>query len=504
MSGDIVQTLLGCAGSGDLKGFGNALSSIPVHQLNTIGKEFGFQQAVALLVPLVREGSDARRLTALALIGRADSTTQQKQPTVAEAARAALNKEPPEIGAAGLKALTPDDRYYLALTLGHSDAAWVPAYAAKMLVDEDGQPRIKNDVRKILADIVFGRAETLSAAFTTVAKAVPGSQHEDPGTKGAELSRAKRLVKLLPAIEDAARLATADNGDDLAESFNEMMQALIFRFGRPPVGAEGDEAAAEAVDAALMLLSSLLRTRFLISVETEAYKTVARIKYWHRTDGWPKAAFASRNRLSQTLLQAIGLRAKTGNPSQELLAVLIQLAGDRRRIEPQLERLADQPGVPEEVQDWLRAGGRKLEPKFVSSAGEEAGLRDVDSALAHATIRASQVQALVEADAKPALGRIRERDELAVAARTLTQCLNFSRALANDVVALSRRRSLSLFGEPGEPVSTDPRKHKSSDGNLITTEMVKIDRPGVERVLPNGTAEVIVPAQVSEVKSRRK
>ena len=81
--------------------------------------------------------------------------------------------------------------------------------------------------------------------------------------------------------------------------------------------------------------------------------------------------------MEQTLLQAIVLRARTGNASGELLAVLIQLAGDRRRVEPQLAALAETPGIPVEVQDWMRAGGRHTAPRFRTAAAEEAGLRDI-------------------------------------------------------------------------------------------------------------------------------
>lgn len=501
----IADRLLAAAEGGDLPAYAAALAAIPVQRLNTIGKLPAFQQSVARLVPTALAASaSADRLAALALIGRADSTTQQKQPAIAEAARAAVAEPPPQFDAEGLKSLTPDDRYYLALVVARADADWVAPYAARALVEEGGEPRSKNDVRKAFAELVFARSPTLADAFLRIAEAVPQSSHEDPGTKEAELSRSRRLAKLFPALEDATRAALADNGDDLSAAFITMMQALVFRFGRPWAGTESDGAAAAVVEASLMLLSTLLRTRFLISVETDAYKTVGRIKYWHRTDSWPKSASAGRERLSQTLLQAIALRAKTGHASQELLSVLIQLAGDRRRIEPHIARLADQQGVPEEVQDWLRAGGKQTPPRFATAAGEEAGLRDVDTLLASAAVRAAHVQSLVQDQAKAALVHVRGQDDLGDAARTLTQTLNFARALSVDVGALARRRSLSLFGEPGEMVIAEARRHRQENGQLIQTERVRIERPGVERALPNGTTEIILQASATPVESKRK
>ncbi|WP_380874281.1 hypothetical protein [Sphingomonas sp. DBB INV C78] len=489
----------------DLDGYAKAIATIPVHRLSTIGNLEPFRQSVAALVPIATSGAPATRLRALALIGRADNTTRQKQEAVATAARAAVCEPPPQFGPEGQEALTSDDRFYISLVIARSDADWVPSYAARALVDEDGQPRQKNDVRKAFADLAFSRSDTLADAFALLARAIPGSLHEDPRTKEAELSRAKRIVKLLPAIEEATRGALSDNGDDLSAAFNDMMQSLIFRYARPITGAESDEAAAGVVARALMLLSTLLRTRFLISVETEAYKTVGRLKYWHKTDSWPRDAAAARRRLEQTLLQAITLRAQTGSASQELLAVLIQLAGDRRRVEPQLARLAEVPGLASEVQDWLRAGGRQMAPRFRTDAAEEAGLRDIDMVLAGSALRALHVQSLADGDVKEALVSMREQRAPPVEiARALVQFLNYSRALANDVLSLSRRRSLSAFGEVGSVVEAVPGRHQREDGQMIVTEMVQIKRAGIERLLPNGTTEVIVPAKVSGVESKRK
>lgn len=504
MTETIVEALLDRARAGDLEGYAEAITAVPVYQLSTIGNLDGFQQSVAALVPLAAGGDKLRRLKALALIGRADNTTQQKQEALARSARDAVRAPPPQFGVEGQKALSPDERYYISLVVARSEADWVPAYAARALVDEEGPPRLKNDVRAAFASLVFDRMETLTEAFRLMAGAVPGSLLEDPRTKDAELSRTRRLARLLPAIEHATRLAMSDNGADLAAGFNEMLQALVFRYGRPTTGTEGDDLAAGVVDAALMLLSTLLRTRFLISVETEAYKTVGRLKHWHKTDSWPKAARGARLRLEQTLLQAIVLRARTGNASGELLAVLIQLAGDRRRVERQLAADAETPGIPADVQDWMRAGGRQSAPRFRTAAAGEAGLRDVDTLIAGATLRAHHLHGLAEGRAKEAVAMIRQKLDSADAVRALVQFLNHSRALANDVLALSRRRSFATFGEPGALVEAVPSRHQLEDAALITTEMVQIERPGIERLLPNGTAEVILPAIVKGAPGKRK
>lgn len=504
MTDAILTALVAAARDGDLARYAAALGGVPVQRLNTIGREDAFQRSVALLVPVARTGAAAEdRLKALALIGRADSTTQQKQPAIADAARLAVRDAPPPIGS-DERVLSSDERYYLSLVIARAEAPWVVPYAARALVDEGGEARLKNDVRAAYAALVFERSATLADAYRAIEGAVSGSLHEDPGTKEADLSRARRLTKLLPAIEDSTRSTLTDSGDDLVPAFNAMMQRLVFRHARPPVGGDGDDAAGASAEAVLLLLSTLLRTRFVLAVEADAYLSVGRLKYWHKTETWPKAAAAARRRLSQTLLQAITLRAKTGNPSRELLAVLIQIAGDRRRAEPQLAAIAEQRGIVPDVQDWLRAGGRQTAPRFETRAGDEAGLRDVDALLGAAAVRAAHVRSLLDGDGKAALARIRDQAELADSARALTQAANFSRALASDVLALLQRRSLALFGAVGDEVEAERERHRREDGRLIDTATVRIERAGVERVLPNGVAEVILPAVVTPVEGKRK
>jgi hypothetical protein len=294
------------------------------------------------------------------------------------------------------------------------------------------------------------------------------------------------------------RRSTKDNGKELAEAFNAMLHSLVFRHARPTSGIEGDEAAAGVVDSVLSLLSTLLRTRFSLAATTETYKAVAQLKSWHKTQGWPKSSKQSRERLAQTLREAITLRAQMGKPSRELLAVLIQLVGDRRPVERQLLVIAEEPGISTEVQDWLRAGGVSPPKRFSSPAAAEAGLRDTDALIATALIRADRLRRLVD-EAPAHVG-----STSGSSGNSVKQTINFARAMANDVVALSGRRSMILIGSVGDVVAGEPKRHKSFDGRLIQTELVRIEVPGVERVFPNGTSEVIVPAQVSEVEAKRK
>lgn len=499
---NISNDLLNSATSGDLDTFATVLSSVPVNRLGGLGKDVSFRQAVDQLVPIALHApTPLQRLKALALIGRADSTTQRKQQEIAAAANHATAVEPPPLDAEAQEILKSEDRYYISLVIARAEANWKLVYAARSLLNESSLPKTRDprDVRSAFAEILFEGVPDLSAAFRILSAAVPGSLHENPGTKDADLSRARRLARLLAPIEDAVRNSIKENGGELAASFNEMLQMLVYRHQRPTVGLEGEDAAGGAVDAVLSLLGTLLRTRFSLAGQTETYKAIGQLKHWHKTQTWPKSSRLARQRLAQSLREAITLRAQTGKPSRELLAVLIQLVGDRRTVEKQLLVIAEQPDITPEVQDWLRAGGTTPQKRFENTAAEEAGLRDVDSLIANTLVRAQRLRTLV--DDVTTSGREQVNEPLGGSNK---QMVNFARAIANDVIAISGRRSMTLLGEVGDIVTADPKRHRSLDGRLIQTEFVRIEAPGVERIFPNGTSEIVVPAQVSQVEAKRK
>ena len=505
MPDDLPSRHLQAAQAGDLDAYAAALTSIPVNRLNTIGKESAFQQAVECLVPIaLGSSSTLERLTALSLMARADNTTQRKQPEIGDAIAKSVADQPPPLGFDVQEALKPDDRYYIGLAIGRSTAEWLPAYAARALVDEGGEPRAKNDVRGAFAALVFERAPTLSAAFRLIAAAAPGSLHEDPRTKGADLSRGKRMGKLLPAIEEAMRNTVRDSGDDLPEAFNAMIQALVFRHARPPDTTEGDGIAATVAEAAMQLLGTLVRTRFSAAVEVESYKTVSRLQHWLKTRSWPGSTEQARKRLGQSVVEAISTRAGMGKASGELLQVLVQLTGHRPTAVTQILPIADRPGVPSEVQEWLRAGGVQPPPRFQTPAAAESGLRDADTLLAAAIVRSVGVKLAVEGPAKQAVATVRSTLGLEAEALQLTQALNAARALANDIASVGQRRAFKLFGTSGEVVDVDPERHRQRDGGLIVTQQAVVEVPGIERGLPNGTTEVIVQAIVTPRGVKRK
>lgn len=499
---NISEALLESARNGDLDNFASVLSSVPVSRLGSLGKDQPFRDGVDQLVPFALNASDPiKRLQALALIGRADSTTQQKQAEIGKSAKRAAAVEPPQLDVAAQEKLKSEDRYYIALVVARADADWKVNYAARSLLNETSLPKTRDprDVRSAFTEILFDGAPDLSGMFRTLAAAVPGSLHENPGTKEADLSRARRVARVLAPIEDAIRNGVKENGNELAASFNKMLQALVYRYARPMVGLEGDEVAAGVVDAVLSLVGTLLRTRFSLAGQTESYKAVAQLKHWHKTQTWPKCVRPARQRLAQSLREAITWRAQTGKVSRELLAVLIQIVGDRRTVEKQLLVIAEQPEIPPDVQDWLRAGGTSPQKRFENVAAEEAGLRDADSVIATALVRAQRLRTLVD---DPAISDQERENTLIGGAQK--QIVNFARAIANDVIGIGGRRSMTLLGIVGEIVPADRKRHRSLDGRLIQTEFVRIESPGVERTFPNGTSEVVLPAQVTEVEAKRK
>jgi hypothetical protein len=483
------------ANSGDLETFGSKLSKVPVNRLSGLGKDEDFQYSLARLAKIVATDSQPlRRLAALALIGKADSSVQRREPAIEHAARDALQTEPPRLVADGSSALDFNARRYIAEVLDRAEGDWVARYAAQALLDEERS----DHARTSFARLVFDRSATLTEAFRLISSTAARSLHANPGKKDADLARARRLARLFPALTDATRLTSAETGECLDAEIRPLLQALMLRFSAPKVGTEGEDAAASAVKESLLFLSTLVRTRFSISTCSETYSPINGIKRWCERGEWPVEAKEAVARLEQSLLEAVMLQSRLGRPPSELVNILISLTGNRSRVEARLKMIAAEPGIEKSVREWLLFGGKTGPRRFASEHATEAGLRDADAMVAVAAIRSERVRRRLEAT-NELLPAIRARQDLSQEAVKLTQLLNDVRALLGDLTSLLRRRSLHLFGQPGEIVTADPLRHEIEDGRVIDTAVVKIRSPGVLRRLASGNEAVVRKAVVEGV-----
>lgn len=492
----IAATLSQLAREGDLSGFASALSGIPVGRLAAVAKEDDFHASLAMIGLIATDAAVPRdRLNALALLGKADRSTQRRDPRTGARATFSLRNVPPPLVERGEVVVDKDAREYIAGMLDHAEGEWVAEWATRALLDEAGS----DYVRRALATQAFARAPSLTAAFRLVAECVPGSLHERPGRKDDDLARHRRIARLFNVLEETVRSARIDSGADLVQALNAMLLATVFRFAPPVAGNDAELETASAARAVLGFLSTLVRSRFSISADPESYAAVPRLRRWFGTAAWPAPMSEALARTSQSLREAIALRARMQLTSRELLSVLISIHQDRDSAVLQLAVLAEQPGVPPEVQDWLRSGGlsspsRKSDPELV-----EAGMRDSDELIARAAILASKVRRLADGEAKAAVVGMRELQLAPELIRPVNQLMSFARALPDEVSALLGRRSMELFGESGETVQYDPSAHVGTGGTQVSSDRVRIVSPGARRVLPNGTRFVLQKATVQDI-----
>jgi hypothetical protein len=204
------------------------------------------------------------------------------------------------------------------------------------------------------------------------------------------------------------------------------------------------------------------------------------------------------NRLEQSMLEAITLQSRLGRPPSELVQILVSLTGDRPRVDNRLKAVAGEPGIEQNVREWLLFGGKAGPARFASEHATEAGLRDADAMVAAAAIRSERIRRRLDA-VNEVLPAIRAREDLAHEAIKITQLLNDVRALIGDLTSLLRRRSLHFFGEHGEIVPADRLRHEKEDGGIIDTAMVKVRSPGVLRRTASGSEAIVVKAVVEGV-----
>jgi hypothetical protein len=482
------STFIDLAGRGELETFGNKLSKVPVNRLSGLGKDEDFRGALKILANIVAsEGEPLQRLAALALIGKADSSVQRREPVIEQSAREALRIEPPRLVSHGSSALDFNARRYIAEVLDRAEGEWVGRYAAQALLDEERS----DHARLSFARLVFDRSPSLADAFRLIASTASESLHAKPGKKDADLARARRIARLFPALTEAIRLTPIDTGEALDTELRPLVQSLMLRFSAPKIGLEGQEAAASAVREALAFLSTIVRTRFSISTSSETYSPINGIKRWCERQEWPLEAKDAVGRLEQSLLEAIMLQARLGRPPSELVQILISLKGDRPRVEARLKAIAAEPGLEPSVREWLHFGGKSGPRRFSTHHATEAGLRDADPLLAAAAVRGERVRRRLELVADEVVAVIRTHPGLTQEAIKLTQLLNDVRALIGDLSSLLRRRSLHLFGEHGEIIEADPSRQEREDGRVIDTPAVRVRAPGVVRRLATGTEAVV-------------
>ena len=495
-TGEIASALASAVDALDLDRFSRLLATVPDNRIASLGKEGQFHEALRSLARLATQGSEPiDRLNALALLGKAESTVQRREKAVENAVRAALRKEPPRLVLNGASALDFNARRYIAEMLDRAEGDWVAAYAAQALLDEDRS----DHARLSFAQVVCDRADTLEAAFELITAIAPKSLHAAPGKKDSALARARRIARLLPAISEAVRQATTETGDELDARIQPLFQALVFRFDRPTIGLEGEQAGGAAVAASLTFLATLVRTRFSISGSAETYSPVSSLRRWWKGSTWPEEAAEAVGRLERSVIEAITLQARIGRPPRELLSVWLTLSGDRRSVESRLKKIAEVPGLDEDVRAWLLAGGSSPAPRFTSDHAIESGLRDADQLIAAAAIRAERSRRRLEQVNAETLPAVRSRPDLVGEAVKLTQFVNDVRALLDDLASVFRRRSLDLFGVAGELVPSDPTRHETRDGRLIDTATVKVQTPGVVRRLATGNEAVVTKAIVEMV-----
>lgn len=451
------------------------------HAFHAAVQDARFDGSIDSLVEAAWSGDKLDRLLAAATIARVASALRGKGTALLLRLASGMQTQMPD--AALLN--DPDDRAYVYKVLASTPGDWALSYAADRAVREDSAENARAEAIRALGS----RLQNLDAIIEALTSAFVRWQ---PQTESPIDSWGRRLRRVLDALTvevSASWIRDPAWGPALA------------RMVRPPpkLGEPESEVAQMVAEATFAVVDRSVRSRFSISTEPAAYEAIESARLWfaRRPSSWTrfvKTADIAHN-LAETVLEAIRILALQSRPDVELRATLDLILGDPFAAKRALLSVAQQPGLSEIAQDWLRGSAPELRDRgqtaFTRAAESREGRDQVELGLqlrdATAARGASEhtIQVVIP--------------ELAILAPNciadLEHLLARIRALIVGVEQFGTKRGLILRGRRGEVVEFSPLEHELRARNT-PTRWVRYEEPAVLHVRPDGSTSVVLKAIV--------
>lgn len=377
---------------------------------------------------------------------------------------------------------TGDERIYMANALAYANGDWLVDYAAREMVDESAAEKARMAVAKAL----FREAGAIDRGFLALASAI-SNMPIDAGKGGDGVG--KRFKRILVAARGALQVAKVPLGFETANALKLLLRKTFERSG-PPM----DLTVARDITAELArLLDDLVRSHLSILVDSEIYGVLNACRRWFPLSSWSTSATraSSLKDLASTIMEGVTLSAKQGVTDQKLFDALELAIGSRDKALQITRALAENsPGLPDDVQSWLRHG--RVAPDVPSStfAAQSALLR-ADEYVATALIEVTQLDRLLSASFGTE-GNAEMR-------RVPNEIQKGMSAISIAVRNLADARGLTLFGEAGREAEFSPQQHVVISG-IRESRKVRVVREGVERTDAAGNHQLLVKVIVEALK----
>ncbi len=376
-----------------------------------------------------------------------------------------------------------DDRLNLARACAQMSAAWLPAYLAKAIAEEETGEKARTEMMAAL----LARSPDLATALRELANAFQALQ---PSTEEPGETAAKRLARTLAALRNTLLEVELDAGDEPGKALYEMLALPLSDLGKP----QTEKVQIDLVREALLTVHDIVRTRISVVADPQMYSVVAYCRRLIGSTSWPKELNSPLERLITDVSEALVLLGRQGQCDQALLGQLDVLCSHSERARALARDLAAKhPELPEDVRDWLERGRMRV-ARQASESAIEAAASNADASIGLALQAARRARAVRDNLHEPLLANLEIYEPtMAPAAREL---LDRVQALAVQVEQAASLRSLDLYGAPGEEIEMSPKFFTVVGGTPRQRMLVK--QPAIVRKRPDGSVGDVIAKGIVE------
>lgn len=429
------------------------------HEAIRAGRDRLLNDAVEAIDP-------THRLLAIAEAIRLTQVVKRWLPDISNRLRPAFESQLPPLR------LLPeaDDRLNVARACGLMSNAWLVAYLAQSIAEEEQGEKTRAELMSVLLSRVGTLVEAVSTMSTHFEKVKPLT--DEPAN-----SMAKRLTRSFYALRTALVEIDKEAGAQLGKALQQLLVNAFIELGRP----QDEKAQIELAKEVLLTVHDVVRTRLSVVTEPSIYLPVA---YSRQLCGgiWPEDLARPLAKLASNVCEALVLLGRQGMRDQMLLGQLEVLTKYPERARAMARDLAERhPELNEEVRDWLEFGRIRSE-RTGSNAAQEAAASNADAAIGLALQAARQVQQSSEGLRERLLSSL-EIFEPALLGIT-KESLDKVKALAIQVEQAASLRSIQLLGVPGEEVEASPKYFEVVSGEPRQRMVVR--QPAVVKIRSDG------------------
>ena len=376
------------------------------------------------------------------------------------------------------------DRLYAAKSWRVVRNAWrVDDLATAAVREESGEA-----VRKECIEGIFELVGEIQEAIAVLCNALLALNFD---TKKPGDSLGRRLNRVLAASTEAISRSHKPVGENAGRELSRLLNSGFRVTGRP----DSPSVRSAVVEHSAAVTHAIIRADFSYGGKAETFGALLAVKSWFSSYEWQEICESSGTvaRVRDDLRKALAFLAGAGKTDEFLRLALVTVAGSRERADSICRAIAtEQPGIPDDVRDWLAGVSKRIQSDSVVESQE----RSIDEVLAELLVvmkklsRASQV---VQSDVLPDVAIVLPQSEFA-----LSRLTGMADAMASRLSLAVEWRSLRIRGTVGQEVEFSPVEHQFSSSGA-PARRVRLLSPVVERISEDGVPQVVLKAAVEPI-----